>query len=382
MIPVNEPLLGGNEARYVEDCLKTGWISSAGKYIERFENDWAAYCDRKHGVGVSNGTTALQTAVESLELKAGDEVILPSFTIISCASAVVRAGATPVVVDCDPELYTVTAEHIEAAITPRTRAIMPVHIYGHPADMDPIMALAQKHNLKVLEDAAEGHGAEYFSRHNGQAGWKRCGSFGDLSIFSFFANKLVTTGEGGMVVTNDAAVAARCRSLRNLCFLPQQRFLHEELGHNFRLTNLQAAIGVAQIEQMDKILARKRRMGELYTALLKGTPGITLQAARDWARINYWMFGFTLDDDIRLDAFECARRLKERGIETRPFFMGMHEQPALHKQGFCTGLSLPVTERLYRRGLYLPSGVAISEEQIEQSARAVRAVLAELGKGA
>lgn len=375
MIPVNEPLLAGNEARYVEDCVKTGWISSAGKYIERFEQDWAAYCSRRHGVSVSNGTTALEAAVEALGLKEGDEVILPSFTIVSCASAIVRAGATPVVVDCDPDLYTVTAAHFEAAITPRTRAIMPIHIYGHPADMDPIMALAQKHDLKVLEDAAEGHGAEYFSRRNGDAGWKRCGSFGDASVFSFFANKLVTTGEGGMIVTNDDAIAARCRSLRNLCFQPQQRFLHEELGHNFRLTNLQAAIGVAQIEQMDNILARKRHMGARYTELLKGVPGITLQAVRDWARVNYWMFGLTLDDGVKMDAFDLARRLKEAGVETRPFFMGMHEQPAFHKMGLFNGMKLPVTERLYRRGLYLPSGVAITDEQIEKSALALKSIM-------
>jgi perosamine synthetase len=379
MIPVNEPLLAGNEARYIEDCIKTGWISSAGKYIDRFEQDWAVYCNRKHGISVSNGTTALEAAVEAMGLGQGDEVILPSFTIISCAAAVVRAGATPVVVDCDPELYTIDARQAEAAITPRTRAIMPIHIYGHPADMDPIMALAEKHGLMVLEDAAEGHGAEYFSRRNGMAGWKRCGSFGDASIFSFFANKLVTTGEGGMIVTDSDAIAARCRSLRNLCFQPQQRFLHDELGHNFRLTNLQAAIGVAQIEQMDDILARKRRMGALYTELLKDVPGITLQAVRDWARVNYWMFGLTLDDDVKMDAFEFARKLKEKGVETRPFFMGMHEQPAFHKMGLFQGLKLPVTERLYCRGLYLPSGVAITVEQVEKSVLAVKAVVAEAG---
>jgi perosamine synthetase len=379
MIPVNEPLLAGNEARYVDDCLKTGWISSAGKYIERFEQDWSAYCARNHGISVSNGTAALQTAIEALGLEAGDEVILPSFTIISCASAVVRAGATPVVVDCDPDLYTVSAAQIEAAITSRTRAIMPVHIYGHPADMDPIMALAEEHRLKVLEDAAEGHGAEYLSHRNGGSGWKRCGSFGDLSIFSFFANKLVTTGEGGMIVTDDEVLAARCRSLRNLCFQPQQRFLHEELGHNFRLTNLQAAIGVAQIEQMDTILARKRHMGDRYTTLLKDVPGVTLQGVRDWARVNYWMFALTVDDDVKMDAFELARRLKEKGVETRPFFMGMHEQPAFHKMGLFNGLKLPVTERLYRRGLYLPSGVAITDAQIELSARALRDVIRAAG---
>jgi len=241
--------------------------------------------------------------------------------------------------------------------------------------MDPIMALAEKHKLKVLEDAAEGHGAEYFSRRRGRNDWQRCGSFGDASIFSFFANKLVTTGEGGMIVTDDDQIADRCRSLRNLCFQPHQRFLHNELGHNFRLTNLQAAVGVAQIEKMDDILARKRRMGGLYTELLQDVEGITLQAVRDWARVNYWMFGLTLDDDAKMDAFELARQLKNQGVETRPFFMGMHEQPVFHKMGLFRDLKLPVTERLYRRGLYLPSGVAITEDQVQESAKAVRKIL-------
>src|SRR5437764_7886780 len=259
MIPVGEPLLAGNELEYVRDCIATGWISSAGAYVPRFERDWADYCGAKHGVAVASGTAALQLAVDALRLGPGDEVILPSFTIISCALAVVRAGATPVVVDCDPATYTIDPEAVAAAITPRTRAIMPVHLYGHPADMDPLLELADRHGLAIIEDAAEAHGVEYLSRRGAGREWRRCGGFGTLAAFSFYANKLVTTGEGGMVLTDSDALAERCRSLRDLCFQPR-RFEHAELGYNYRLTNLQAAIGVAQVERMAQTLAAKRRL--------------------------------------------------------------------------------------------------------------------------
>jgi len=376
MIPVSEPLLAGNELDYVRDCIETGWISSAGSYIERFERGWAAYCEMKHGVAVSNGTTALQVAVDALRLGPGDEIIMPSFTIISCALAAVRAGATPVVVDCDPDIWCMDIGQVAAAITPRTRSIMVVHMYGHPVDMDPLWDLAEKHGLSIIEDAAEAHGCEYFSRRGGRNSWQRCGGLGTLSVFSFFANKLVTTGEGGMVLANSDALAERCRSLRNLCFQPQQRFNHEEFGYNFRLTNLQAAIGVAQIERMAQILALKRHNGGLYDRLLADVPGIALQAKRDWARVNYWMYGIVLEDDVAMDAFDFAKRLKAKGVETRPFFKGMHEQPAFHARGLFAGMRLPVTERLYRRGLYLPSGMTLTDAQIETVVKAVKEVLA------
>lgn len=330
MIPVNEPLLVGNERVYVDECIKTGWISSSGAYIARFEKNWAAYCGMKHGIAVSNGTTALQIAVDALELGPGDEVILPSFTIISCALAVVRAGATPVVVDCDPKTYCMDLDQVANAIGPKTRAIMPVHMYGHPVDMDRIEELAARHGLAIIEDAAQAHGTEYFSRRNGNNAWRRCGSLGALSTFSFFANKLVTTGEGGMVLTSDSALAERCRSLRNLCFKPV-RFDHEELGYNFRFTNIQAAIGVAQVERMDDILMRKQAMGMQYDRLLADVPGLTLPPRAPWARINYWMYAIVLGDDVEMDAFQFADALKARGVETRPFFKGMHEQSAFHK---------------------------------------------------
>src|SRR5512136_1742445 len=274
MIPVNEPLIGEKEIAYVLDCLRTGWISSAGKYLEDFEQAWAEYCGMRYGIAVSNGTTALQVAVACLGLQPGDEVILPTFTIISCAQAITYNGGIPVLVDCEPRTWCMDVSQIEARITSRTRAIMPVHIYGHPVDMDPILALAKKYGLSVIEDAAEAHGAEYLSSRGTQNEiWRRCGGMSDISVFSFYANKLVTTGEGGMLLTNDPEIAERARSLRNLCFRRERRFYHTELGHNFRLTNLQAAIGLAQVERMPETIQKKRWMGETYSQRLKHIPG-------------------------------------------------------------------------------------------------------------
>jgi perosamine synthetase len=225
MIPVNEPLIGQREIEYVMKCLRTGWISSAGRFIEEFEEKWAAYCGMKYGIAVSNGTTALQVAVACAGLKPGDEVIIPTFTIIFCALAVIYNGGVPVLVDSDPPTWCMDVSQVEAKITSRTRATMPVHIYGHPVDMDPLIALAEKYNLSVIEDAAEVHGAEYLSgRHTAQATWRRCGGLGHISTFSFYANKLITTGEGGMVLTNDRSIAEKARSLRNLCFRPEKLF--------------------------------------------------------------------------------------------------------------------------------------------------------------
>lgn len=367
MIPVNEPLLGGRELEYVTECVRTGWISSAGRFIEEFEKKWAEYCGRKYGVAMSNGTTALQAAVAALDLKEGDEVIMPTFTIISCALAVVYAGGIPVLVDSEPRTWTMDVNQIAGKITARTKAIMPVHIYGHPVDMDPILEMAERHGLAIIEDAAEAHGAEYKGR--------KCGSFGAMSCFSFYANKLITTGEGGMVLTDDAGLAERLASLRNLCFQPQRRFFHEELGFNFRLTNLQAALGLAQLERMDQIVARKRWMGQAYTKRLQDVPGLQLPVEETWARNVYWMYGVVLDENTGMDAVEFAQRLGKRGVQTRPFFLGMHEQPVFKKRGWYAKDSHPVAERIARQGLYLPSGTALTEEQLEQTAQTVREVL-------
>ncbi len=376
MIPVNEPLLGKRELEYVTECVRGGWVSSAGRFIEEFEQGWAGYCGRRYGVALCNGTAALQVAVAALNLQPGDEVVMPTFTIISCAQAVVYASGVPVLVDSDPHTYCMDVNQIADRIGPRTQAIMAVHIYGHPVDMDPVLELAEKYGLAVVEDAAEAHGAEYLSGRDGSHPTRqRCGSFGALSCFSFYANKRITTGEGGMVLTDDPELAAKASSLRNLCFQPGRRFYHEELGFNFRMTNLQAALGLAQLERMDQIVARKRWMGMEYTRRLQGVPGLELPVEEPWARSVYWMYGVVVSEETGMDATEFSQRLAERGVDTRPFFLGMHEQPVFQQRGLFQGESYPVAERIARQGLYLPSGLALTEEQLAHVAEAVREVL-------
>ncbi len=367
-IPVNEPLLDGNEKKYLNECIDTGWISSEGLFVKQFEQQFAARVERQYGIAVCNGSVALDAAVAALEISQGDEVILPTFTIISCAAAIVRVGAVPVVVDCDPYTWNMDVSQIEAKITPRTKAIMVVHIYGLPVDMEPVLTLADKYGLQIIEDAAEMHGQAYKGRP--------CGSFGAISTFSFYPNKHVTTGEGGMLVTNDGNLAKRCCSLRNLCFQPQNRFVHEELGWNFRMTNLQAAIGIAQLERLDEFVERKRCMGQSYTELLSGTRGLQLPIPQtDYAANIYWVYGIVLKDDVPFDAKEAMRRLGDYKIGTRPFFWPMHEQPVFRKMGLFEGESCPVAERIARRGFYIPSGLALSDEQVGRVVQALVEIL-------
>jgi perosamine synthetase len=367
-IPVNEPLLDGNEQRYLTECIRTGWISSEGPFVQRLEEGFAARVGRKHGIAVCNGSVALDVALAALNIRSGDEIILPSFTIISCVAAVLRAGGTPVLVDCERDTWNTTAARIAARITSRTKAIMIVHIYGLPVDMDPVLTLARNHGLQIVEDAAEMHGQTC----RGES----CGSFGDISTFSFYPNKLVTTGEGGIVLTDDAALAERCRGLRNLCFQPGKRFVHEELGWNFRLSNLQAAVGLAQLERLDEFVCRKRRMGERYLEGLEGLGGLQLPVARTpYAENVFWVFGVVLQDSVPFDAAEAMSRLATRGIGTRPFFWSMHEQPVFQKIGLFANETHPNSERLARRGFYLPSGLALTEAQIERVVVAVREIM-------
>jgi perosamine synthetase len=368
-IPVNTPQLNGNEANYLAECVRTGWISSEGPFVKRFETAMARISGRNHGVAVSNGSVALDIAVHALKLEPGGEVILPTFTIISCAAAIIRAGLVPVVVDCDAATWNMTAEGVEAALTPRTRAIMLVHIYGLPVDLEPIIAIAQKHNLRVIEDAAEMHGQNYRGRP--------CGSFGDLSTFSFYPNKHITTGEGGMILTDDEQMADRLEGLRNLCFQPQQRFVHEELGWNARMTNLQAALGVAQTERLSEAVEIKRQTGRRYDELLEDVDVIQRPVTRtNYADNIYWVYGVVLKDEVAFDAKEAMRRLAEKGIGTRPFFWCMHEQPVFRRAGLFANNSHPNAERIARRGFYLPSGLALSEDQITRSAQALKEILA------
>jgi perosamine synthetase len=367
-IPVNEPLVDGNEERYLAECIRTGWISSEGPFVKRLEEGFAAKTGRSHGIAVCNGSVALDVAIAALGLGPGDEVILPSFTIISCAAAVVRAGATPVLVDCEPDTWNTNAERIAARITSRTKAIMVVHIYGLPVDIDPILALAHRYRLKTIEDAAEMHGQTCRGRP--------CGSFGDISTFSFYPNKLVTTGEGGIVLTDDPTLAERCRAMRNLCFQPGKRFVHEELGWNFRLSNLQAAVGVAQLERLDEFVVRKRHMGEVYLERIGNIRGLQLPLARTpYAENIFWVFGVVLEDRVPFDAAEAMRRLAALGIGTRPFFWPMHEQPVFRKLGLFVNEIHPNSERLARRGFYLPSGLTLTDVQIQRVAASVREIM-------
>ncbi len=357
-IPVNEPLLIGNEKKYLEECIDTGWISSEGPFVKKFEIEFAKAVNRKYGISVCNGSVALDVAVTALGIGPSDEVILPTFTIISCASAIVRAGAIPVLIDVEKNTWNINVEQIEAKITKRTKAIMVVHIYGLPVDMNPVLQLAEKYDLFIIEDAAEVIGQTYYN--------KPCGSFGDISIFSFYPNKHVTTGEGGMVVTDNEELSEKCRSLRNLCFQPQQRFLHEELGWNFRLSNIQAAIGVAQLEQLDKSIIRKREIGMRYLNNLNKLSTVQLpQLKTDFAENIFWVFGIVSIDEKYPDSVSIIDILKTKNIGTRPFFWPMHEQPVFHKMGLFQNESHPNAENIARNGFYIPSGLAITDDQID-----------------
>ena len=367
-IPVNEPVLDGNEKAYLDRCIETGWISSEGPAVQEFEEKLAAQVGREFGVAVSNGSAALELAVRALRLAAGSEVIMPAFTIISCAAAIVRAGLVPVLVDADPITWNMDPDQVEGRITAKTKAIMVVHIYGLPTDMDPILEIASRHGLKIVEDAAEMHGQTYRG--------KPCGSFGEISGFSFYPNKHITTGEGGMILTDDVELAGRCRSLRNLSHSPARRFVHEELGFNYRLTNLQAAVGLAQLERLAESVKKKRKVGAFYNARLSGIAKLELPPPKtDYADNIYWVFGMVLADGVPCDADDMRSRLAQLGVGSRPFFWGMHEQPVFQRMGLFAGEHYPVTERIARRGFYVPSGLAITEEQQSRVVDAVKQAL-------
>lgn len=370
MIPVNEPLLNGNEKKYLCECIDTGWIGSDGPFVKKFEEEMGKYVGRKYAVAVTNGTAALELAIIALGIGQGDEVIMPTFTIISCAQAVVKAGGKPVLIDSDYYTFNMKVEDIEEKITPRTKAIMVVHVYGLPVDMDPVLELAQKYNLKIIEDAAEMHGQTYNN--------KKCGSFGDISIFSFYPNKHITTGEGGMVLTDDEKLYERCKSLRNLCFSSDsnKRFIHEELGWNLRMSNLQAAVGLAQLERIDEIVAKKRWIGSLYQELLSDIEAINVPIkTTSYAENIYWVFAVTLKDGYPKNAREVMKELANREIGTRPFFYPMHKQPVFNRMGLFIGEKYPNAEKLYERGFYLPSGLALTEKQIKEVSKVMHEVL-------
>lgn len=358
-IPVCEPTLLGNELKYVTDAVQTGWISSAGKYVTEFEQQFAAYCGCKYGVAVCNGTVALHLALVALGIGKDDEVIIPDFTMIATAFAVCYTGATPVFVDADPDTWNIDTTKIEEKITPRTKAIIPVHLFGLMCDMDAINAIAKKHNLKVLEDAAEAHGAEYKGR--------RAGSCSDLAAFSFFANKNITTGEGGMVVTNDEELYNKLRYHKNMCFPLDgpRNYLHNDIGFNYRMSNVVAAIGLAQVEKADEYRQMRINNNKIYRELLTNVSGIQFQPImKDYLNVS-WMNTILVDAKRYGHTKEELREyLRNNNIDTRLLFEGMHRQPSLKKYGCDCNKMYPITEKLTAQGFYLPSASNLPQKDI------------------
>lgn len=370
MIPVNEPLIGEKELEYVCKAVRSGWISSEGEFIREFEKGFARYAGRRYAVAVNNGTNALILAVKALDFPPKSEVIIPTFTIISCALACIYNELVPVFVDSEKGTWNMDPDSIEEKINTRTKAIMAVHIYGHPVDMDNVDKIAREYGLDVIEDFAEAIGSEYRG--------KRCGGFGEISCVSFYANKTITTGEGGMCLTDNEELAERLRRLRNLAFVPENRFVHHELGFNFRMTNIQAAIGLAQLERIEEHVAQKIRVGKRYSELLgelEKDGVVRLPVEKEWARNTYWMYGLVLNENLGMDAREAMERMLDKGVQTRPFFYPMHLQPAFEKYPWFKKESLPVSEKLYQYGFYLPSGLTLTQQQITKVCESVKEVI-------
>lgn len=370
-IPVNEPLLNGNEKRYLNECIEGGWISSEGPFVKEFEEKMSKKVLRKYGIAVSNGTAALEVAVRAVGIKAGDEVIMPTFTIISCAMAVTKLGAIPVLVDSNLTTFNMIPAEIEKRITSKTKAIMMVHLYGLPAEVDEILKIAQKHHLYVIEDAAEMHGQTYKG--------KPCGSFGDVSIFSFYPNKLVTCGEGGMIVTDNEEIAERSAMLRNLCFKKDYRYVHDEISENYRFTNIQAAVGLAQLERIDEFKKIKRKMGAYYTERLRDVRGLILPIEKtEYARNIYWAYGIVLDKTIDADNRQIQKMLARDGVGSRTFFWCIHEQPAYLKMGLFRDEKYENAEYLARKGFYIPSGLTLTEFQMDRVVDVLRSIMSDI----
>tara|TARA_B100000900_G_scaffold414364_1_gene440821 strand:+ start:622 stop:1758 length:1137 start_codon:yes stop_codon:yes gene_type:complete len=358
IIPVNTPLFIGNEKKYLNDCIDTGWVSSDGSYVKRFEEEFAKYIGMDHGISVCNGSLAIDLAVAALELKKGDEIILPTFTIISCISAIIRLGLKPVLVDCCPKTFNMNPDDVIKKISSKTKVIMVVHIYGLPVDIDPIKEIATKNNIKIIEDSAEMHGQTYKSEN--------CGSLGDISTFSFYANKHITTGEGGMVLTSDEELAEKCRYFRNLCFKAESRFVHDDLGWNYRMSNIQAAVGLAQLECIDDFIMKKRDIGKKYQDRLKNLSEIfQLPIERnDFAENIYWVFSLVLREGLDFSLKDITNYLSSHGIGNRPFFWPMHLQPYLIEHGYFKDETYPNSEYIAKNGFYIPSGLGINDDDI------------------
>jgi perosamine synthetase len=357
MIPLVEPVMDAEELNNVIETVSSGWVSSKGKFIPQFEENFAQYCV-KYGVATSNGTVALHLALTVLQIKEGDEIIVPDLTFVATANAVKYTGAKPVFVEPHPDYWGIDPEKIEEAITPRTKAIIPVHLYGHPCDMDAIMNIAKKHNLLVIEDAAQAHGAKYKS--------KKVGSFGDISCFSFFGNKLITTGEGGMCLTNDKKLAHQMKILRDHGMNPQKRYWHDVVGFNYRMTNMQAALGVAQLEKLDEFILRKREIAKKYSEQLRELEEkglIKLHPEMNWAHCVFWIYSILIEENFGLTSDKLAKKLEEGGVETRPFFNPLHLMPPYAS---LQNKELKVAEKISKKGINLPSGVSLRETDLNK----------------
>jgi perosamine synthetase len=363
-IPISKPFIGPREKELVIDALDSGWVSSIGRYIDEFEAKFAHYCGTEYALAVSNGTTGLHLALATLGLQPGDEVIVPDLTFVATANAVAYTGATPVLADVDADTLCLDVASVKALITPRSKAIIPVHLYGHPADMDALTDLADAHGLAIIEDAAEAHGAEYKGR--------RVGSFGKCAVFSFYGNKVITTGEGGMLTTNDRAFHQRAKRLRDHAMSPEKRYFHEERGYNYRITNLQAALGVAQLERIDEFLGRRTEIMSWYNSAIATTDGVRLNRVKNWAKSAFWMVCLEVDwfDEARRDAFMQA--LRARGIDSRPYFCTMSSMP-MYRQA-----PLPVASRKAQTGLNLPSYFELTKSEVQRIGSDVNELLNEM----
>jgi perosamine synthetase len=356
VIPVSEPFVGEEEIEAVADAIRAGELSgSFGANIERFEQEFAAYVGADYGVAVNSGTTALHIAVAAAQIGEGDEILVSASTNIATGLAAYHNRAVPIPVDSERETWNLDLDLLEPLITERTKAIIPVHLFGHPVDMDRVAEIAQRHRLLVIEDCAESHGATVRGRMTG--------SLGDMGCFSFYANKIITTGEGGLVTTSDPQLADRLRLLRNLAF-QEPRFYHEHAGFNFRMTGYQAAMGRVQLRKIEFVVEQKRRVAETYTRLLADVSGIQTPIEAEWAKNVYWMYAIVVADDFPLSRDDLMAYLRERGIETRTFFCPLNKQPFLEKQTGFRATACPVAEELWQKGMYLPSAITLSEETI------------------
>lgn len=362
-LPVTEPYLGGNELKYVSDCIRSNWISSQGHYVGRFENSFEEYLSIDKAICASSGTAALHLSLLAAGVGAGDEVILPNLTFGACGNVVINCGAKPVYVDIVEETWTINPNLIEEKITDKTKVIMPVHLYGQPCHMDEIMDIAEKHNLIVIEDCAESLGAKYKNRFTG--------TIGHIGCFSFFANKIITTGEGGMVITNDSSLSDKILQLRDHGMRKDKRYWHEVAGLNYRMTNIQAAIGVAQMEVLDKFLENRNAIINRYRDNLRDIKGITLPPENDWSYNINWLYSILIDDnELHINAEELINKLSLEGIETRRFFYPLNIQPPFKSEG-----SYPVSEKISQRGISLPTGNDISIEEVDKVTNAIKQII-------